>query len=249
LQFIYGDAFRVPLGDSRIIEDHARKAVENIRRKALFQDVPIVSIPENAPAGIGSQLHRYLEDMPGVITMAEYSASDDTLGVPSANEHRNQQTEDLAHLFRNGGLSFSEQFSTHHECPTDKFQDQMVRQALGWERCAVMPKDPTKPVTWHWSAKHTCGNDDIIITMLMLAYWPSVFRKKPRYTQFITDVINGGDNGRYMHQAAHLPTALSDISKSDMLKRFLPSLNPMTIAGGGGGETGGGGASAKRTKF
>ena len=192
---------------------------------------------ENAPLGIGAQLHKYLMDKPGLITMAEWNSHDDTLGVPSANEHRTIQTENTAHLLAIGGISFSENMRVHPDIKLDAYQDEMIRQLLGWERVPIAPKDPTKPVTWHWSAKHTTGNDDSAISLLMLTYalllwflpyffprfWPFVFMKKPRYALFIQQVINKQDGGKYLTQGAHLPTPLSDIPQHliDKSKRIL----------------------------
>jgi hypothetical protein len=156
--------------------------------------------------------------------MAEWNKRDDTLGVPAKNEHRVQQTENLARLMALGGVFFSRNMTVHQEIKLDWFQDELIRQLLGWERVAVIPKDPTKPVAWHYSAKHTCGNDDIAVDLLMLCFWPMVFMQSARYTRFIQEVINRQDGGRWLEGGAHLPTSVTeliDLMPSSNAKRMI----------------------------
>jgi hypothetical protein len=152
----------------------------------MFSNVPIVFVPENAPANAGPVLHEYLLPFPNVFTMAEWNSHNNTLGVKATD--RNQQTEWLGLTFYTGALSYSEHMTTYYNQKLDDYKDGLERQAMCWERVPTVSKDPTKPVHWHWTAKHKAGNDDRIVTLLMM-WWHKVFYEHPRYADVIRSVI------------------------------------------------------------
>ncbi len=117
--------------------------------------------------------------------MAEWKASDETItyGVPPTD--RNQQTENLTMLFSTGGISYSEDIKTYPGESVDKMRDILERETLAWERTVELPKDRTKPAKFHWTSKHKVSNDDLCVTLLMLAYWSQVFYARERYADFI----------------------------------------------------------------
>lgn len=182
MQIIYGDAFHVPGGAVAIQRDRIRAAVRAIRSRPLYADTPIVHIPENAPGNAGPQIAEYLLDFDDIHTMAEWNAKENTLGVPATD--RNAQTEWLTNLLATGGVFFSEDMQCYPKLTLEEYKDGLCKQALCWERVPEVSKDPTKPVKWHWSAKNKAGNDDRIVTLLMM-WWSVVFYSKPRYTDFI----------------------------------------------------------------
>lgn len=141
-----------------------------IRSRPLFRDVPIVYVPENAPANAGPVLAEYLEDYENVLTMQEWTGFGEvpTFGVPPTD--RTTQTEHLSLALATGGLSYSEDMQVHPSMKLDEYRDGLERQAMCWERIPEVSKDPTKPVKWRWTAKHRAGNDDRIVSLLMLAY-------------------------------------------------------------------------------
>jgi len=84
-----------------------------------------------------------------------------------------------------GALFYSEDMQTMSGgMPLDEFKHGLEMQMLAWERVPEISKDPTKGVKWHWTAKHRAGNDDRVITLLMM-WWSVVFYAKPRYADFI----------------------------------------------------------------
>ena len=104
--------------------------------------------------------------------MSEWSSKGNVYGVPSRAEHRNQQTEDTAMVLATGAICYSEDMATYPSRDLEEYKNGLEKQLLSWERVAeVSAKDPTKPVHWRWTAKHRAGNDDRVVTLVMLVYW------------------------------------------------------------------------------
>ncbi len=204
-----------------------RHAVRAIQSHPSFRNVPIVSIPENAPGNAGPQIHEYLLDYENVMTMAEWNARGD-LGVPATD--RNQQTERMALMLAHGSIYYSKNLATYPRDlggqALDALQDKFERQLLCWERVMRYdPSDPLSKVSFKWTAKTQAGNDDLAVVGLMLAFWPDVIYTKPRYLQFVQNYIQPRRQLTANLPPVDPPTADAQRKKRDLEDRPTPALS------------------------
>lgn len=181
--------------------------------RSRYGDVPIVFMPEAVAGNASAHLADHLLFYRKVLTMAEGNSRGDALGVIPTD--RNRQTSRTTLMLATNAIHYSENMMTYPGAdrkPIDELKNQMEKQLLGWEKVIKYDEnDPHAKVQYKWTAKHSAGNDDLAVCILMLAYWSTVFYENPMYINWIAQNVTphgGGSNNNNSNggpPVAHVP--------------------------------------------
>ena len=182
-----------------------KSVISEIRRKPLYQNVPIVMIIEAAPASEGTNVATHVQHISRIKVMNEADGGR-KYGVPKTNLNTVQQhilfeammvskrlriAEDLI-VINNDSRPMINGIEWQNE---KKFMLEKLKAQLGAFRFVETQKNFAEGVkpTYRLTGKVGGQNDDLAVSVVMIPYWKDRFweaRDKPEYVDFQKLILN-----------------------------------------------------------
>lgn len=173
------DSERVPGANLETVERRLFTAIEKVRGIKLFNDVPILFVPENAPGPIGATFQYLINQeqtrsngrLGKICTMREYG-KDRKYGVPKTAEITDQMLRYASTMLRYGKISFSENIRGGLNTTAQAMIDKLLKQMAAY-RCEVKynKNDLHSVPKFKWMG----DQDDLLVAFMEALYWEAIF--------------------------------------------------------------------------
>jgi hypothetical protein len=171
--------------------DRLRAAIERIRARPGFYNVPIVLIVENAPGQAGSYLDMHVRaSHQPLLTMREVTKQGSSVkrrGVPKTQESTAEMRFIFRELLNEGRVSFDSQLvSLPHTDDNDISGTGKAMEKLFAQMERYVPEIKKK--------YGESNNDDLLIALMMIPYWRRIFWESVAYSKYRADHIVVGQS-------------------------------------------------------